>query len=93
MLVNTSNLYEALIDNSGEEDSKVKNPNIHSGLGEFSDIFAASAINDSRNIRMKAFGQGAHGGIRLGIATQLFIPKDQLHKKSDGDSSQAHMTD
>ena len=63
------------------------------GLGEVSDIFAASAINDSRNVRIKAFGHGAHGGIRLGIASQLFIPKDQINKRSDNDSSKAHMTD
>lgn len=77
MLGNTSNIYEALIDNepgSDGEHDKPKFQNFIPSIAEFSVIMGndASAINPEQ---VNHFRQVAS---KLGIATPLFLPKPAL---------------
>ena len=81
---NSSNLYEALIDNSlasGEEESKQYIKQYIPGMAEYSAIVAGndiSAINATKLHKQMA--------MRLGIATPLFVPKIALQNQLSKDN-------
>jgi hypothetical protein len=68
---NTTNLYEALIDDSGipELDSK-----FGAQVGPDLSAMGSQFLNDSKVPRRFGFGQGAN--MNLGVAAPLFLPND-----------------
>lgn len=77
MLGNTSNIYEALIDNDAASDGEHDKPKFQNFIPNITD-FSAIMNNDVSAINPEQFNQLRSVANKLGVATPLFLPKTQI---------------
>ena len=78
MLGNTSNIYEALIDNEAVSDGENEKPKFQNFIPNITEFSAIMNTNDVSAINPEQYNHLRHVASKLGIATPLFLPKPTL---------------